>query len=308
MNDIVDMREPISLVPQTHIALAEHAAVIRALGKRVVGDIIEIGRRLTEAKRLAGHGGWLPWLDDEFGWTDRHARNFMSVYEMASKSEKFSDLNLSVSGLYLLAAPSTPEEAREAVIERAKNGEALSVKDVQQMIAEARDKQEQLDREQRERDHAAVQQQIADLKVEAKQREDAIRAEYADKIVVSPESLAEETEKAIRTALAPLQQQLEKAERKLELAEQRLNASKSEQPKIDTKLALASTGIQIALRNLAAAINGVKPEQVIEIEAQTATITKQTVTDRLGGAHTDAKRAAKWLTKFVTLNLGDSNE
>ena len=66
MNDIVDMREPISLVPQTHIALAEHAAVIRALGKRVVGDIIEIGRRLTEAKRLAGHGGWLPWLD----WRD----------------------------------------------------------------------------------------------------------------------------------------------------------------------------------------------------------------------------------------------
>jgi hypothetical protein len=40
--------------------LAEHAAEIRGLGKRVVGDVIEIGRRLTECKRICGHGNWLP--------------------------------------------------------------------------------------------------------------------------------------------------------------------------------------------------------------------------------------------------------
>jgi hypothetical protein len=55
--------------------------------------------------RIAGHGNWLPWLEREFGWTDRTARNFMAVHEAAAKSEKFSDLNVPVSGLYLLAAP-----------------------------------------------------------------------------------------------------------------------------------------------------------------------------------------------------------
>ena len=39
-------------------ALAEHAAMIRRLGKRVVEDIIDIGRRLTLAKELVGHGNW----------------------------------------------------------------------------------------------------------------------------------------------------------------------------------------------------------------------------------------------------------
>jgi len=34
---------------------------------RPIRDIIEIGRRLTDAKAIAGHGNWLPWLEKEFG-------------------------------------------------------------------------------------------------------------------------------------------------------------------------------------------------------------------------------------------------
>jgi len=50
-------------------------------------DIIEIGRRLIDAKGIAGHGGWLPGLDDQFGWTARTAQRFMSVGELANKSD-----------------------------------------------------------------------------------------------------------------------------------------------------------------------------------------------------------------------------
>jgi hypothetical protein len=32
-------------------------------GKRIVADVVGIGRDLAEAKTLCGHGGWLPWLD-----------------------------------------------------------------------------------------------------------------------------------------------------------------------------------------------------------------------------------------------------
>jgi hypothetical protein len=121
--------------------LADHASAIRSLGKRVIADIIEIGRRLAEAKRIAGHGNWLPWLEREFGWTDRTALNFMRVHELAMKSETVSDLDIPVRGLYLLAAPSTPDEARAEVIARAEGGEALSVADVARTVDEVRNKQ-----------------------------------------------------------------------------------------------------------------------------------------------------------------------
>src|ERR1700730_4793538 len=99
------------------------ASTINALRKRVSGDVIEIGQRLVD-KALAGHGNWLPWLEREFGWTDDTALNYMRVYEKF-KNRNFRDLDLPVSSLYLLAAPSTPPEAVETVIERAKAGEKV---------------------------------------------------------------------------------------------------------------------------------------------------------------------------------------
>ena len=125
----------------TETILAQNAEAIRALGKRVIGDIIEIGRLLTEAKKIAGHGNWLPWLDREFGWSDSTALRFMQVHTMALKSVTVTDLDLPLRGLYMLAAPSTPEEAREAVIERVENGERLSSRMSRSQIDEARERQ-----------------------------------------------------------------------------------------------------------------------------------------------------------------------
>jgi hypothetical protein len=119
--------------------LGKHAAKIRELGKRIIGEVIEIGRRLTECKKILGqslgYGNWLPWLDQEFGWSEATARNFMRVYELTqSKSANFADLNLSVSALYLLAAPKTPEQARQKIIERAEAGENLTLAEVKNAI------------------------------------------------------------------------------------------------------------------------------------------------------------------------------
>jgi hypothetical protein len=131
--------EQLEIIAPNEVALAEHAAVIRALSKRVVGDVVEIGRRLAKCKEIAGHGGWLPWLKREFGWDERTAQRFLNVAELSAKSDKLSDLNLPVSGLYLLAAPSTPEETRAAVIERAEKGEKLTLADVKSAVDAARD-------------------------------------------------------------------------------------------------------------------------------------------------------------------------
>ena len=113
--------------------LAEHAAEIRRLGKRTLADVIEIGARLTECKRICGHSNWLPWLDREFGWEETTAQRFMRVHKLAqSKSGKLPDLP--VSAIYLLAAPSTPEPAKTEIIERAKAGEALRVTEVKRVV------------------------------------------------------------------------------------------------------------------------------------------------------------------------------
>jgi hypothetical protein len=119
-------------------ALTEHAEAIRTLGKRIAADVIEIGRRLVECTTLVGHGNWLPWLDREFHWSERTARNFIGAYELSLKSANIADLDLPVSTLYLLGAPSTPEAARSDVLARAEAGEAFSVAEVRRLIAETR--------------------------------------------------------------------------------------------------------------------------------------------------------------------------
>jgi len=54
---------------------------------------------------------------------DTPAPRVLTKAKPVSKSSKLEDLNVPVSSLYLLAAPSTPEEARQAAVEAATDGE-----------------------------------------------------------------------------------------------------------------------------------------------------------------------------------------
>ena len=181
------------------VALAEHAAMIRRLGKRVVEDIIEIGRRLHLAKELVGHGNWGAWLEHEFGWSDATALNFMHVWQLSVdfKSQKFRDLKIAPSALYLLANRSTPEKVKNETIKRAEAGEAITVKTVkdaleseteQTMASPTNDWREELRRSFREA-----------LKV----ANDAIRIGQQAHADISPE-----LRQQMREALEPLRGQL----------------------------------------------------------------------------------------------------
>jgi hypothetical protein len=142
LNDRGQMEMPgteLAPVP-AHVVRAEHAEAIRKLRKRAVSDIIEIGNRLIDVRENhCAHGEWLLWLEAEFGWTDRTARNFMAVAEMAGKSEKFADLDIPVSSLYQLASPKN-EAARQAVFEAAESGEKLTGAKVNEIIEAVRPK------------------------------------------------------------------------------------------------------------------------------------------------------------------------
>lgn len=119
--------------------LAEHAEAIRTIGKRVLADLLEIGRRLTECRVCIRHGRWGDWLREEFGWSDSTASRYMQAYELSTKSPNLGNLDLPISGLYLLAQPSTPDKVREEILSRAQT-ERIPHAEVKRLIDDARGK------------------------------------------------------------------------------------------------------------------------------------------------------------------------
>jgi hypothetical protein len=141
--------------------LAQHVETIRKLGKlraraldrawarravgegvSIVADMVEIGRLLDECRNIVGHGNWLPWLEQHLAYSEDTARNFIRLYDL-SKSRNFLDLNLPLSALYLLAAPSTPKKARDEIFKRAEHGEQVTVDDTKREIDKAKGKHPQ---------------------------------------------------------------------------------------------------------------------------------------------------------------------
>jgi hypothetical protein len=139
--EVFAMAEIQNFPASVHNVLADHAYVIRTLGKQTIENLVAIGCRLNKCKELVGHGNWLPWLEREFGWADKTAENFINVYKLSGKFENFSNLDLPLSGLYRLAAPSTPEAARTEIVERAQAGEQISVAEVESVIDTAKNRQ-----------------------------------------------------------------------------------------------------------------------------------------------------------------------
>jgi hypothetical protein len=113
---------------------------IRETVKRTVVDIIQVGDELLSVKEALPHGRFGPWLRAEFGWTERTAQNFMAVAERFGKTEMISDLKIEPTAAYLLAAPSTPDEARQVAVERAEAGERITAKVAKQILAKERKK------------------------------------------------------------------------------------------------------------------------------------------------------------------------
>lgn len=136
----VDLHYDYSTVAEAYReAVRRSALVIKPRLKRAAEDIFVIGKELNAAKVLLPHGEYTKWLDVEFGLSDRMAQRFVNVYErLGFKSDKLSDLPPST--LYLLAAPSTPDEAIKAVEQQLDAGERISVAYVQGVITNAKRK------------------------------------------------------------------------------------------------------------------------------------------------------------------------
>lgn len=150
---VMDMR-PEAAAPETEIRQAfdysqidegirdevrEAARSIHQLSAGVVTGIIAIGKRLIEVKGMLGHGQFSDWIAAEFELSERMAQNYMNVarhYGDGQKRNNISFFNPTV--LYLLSAPSTPEEARAEVEQAASEGKKITVEFAKEAIQKHR--------------------------------------------------------------------------------------------------------------------------------------------------------------------------
>jgi hypothetical protein len=114
---------------------------IRQVVKRTLEDLIAVGNELLAVKHELSHGHFGPWLRAEFGWTERTARNFMTVAQrFGPRAEMISDLRIDPTAAYLLAAPSVPEAASEAALQRAEFGERITVAIAREILGTLRNR------------------------------------------------------------------------------------------------------------------------------------------------------------------------
>lgn len=98
--------------------------------------LVEIGQDLIAAKELVGHGQFEKWLANNFDLSDQTARRFIHVSE--ALGERIDDIkNLSLSCVYLLAAPSTPNNVRDAVLQKVQDGEKVTLATIHELRQQA---------------------------------------------------------------------------------------------------------------------------------------------------------------------------
>ena len=111
--------------------VTKQAGEIRSLMKRTAQNIIEVGQKLLEIKRRLGYGRYRRWIEAEFNWSKSTANSFENVAKQFANVQNLDIFTPSV--LYELAAPSTPESARQEAIARAKAGEKIGCKSAREI-------------------------------------------------------------------------------------------------------------------------------------------------------------------------------
>jgi Protein of unknown function (DUF3102) len=109
--------------------LVQIARAIKALEKKTIQNVVEIGKLLHQASEKCEHGEYAAWLKSEFEWSDQTALNYRYVFKLTQKPNNldFAKLDISISAVYfvagiLLREDQCPEDraAAKAVIAAAK--------------------------------------------------------------------------------------------------------------------------------------------------------------------------------------------
>lgn len=263
------------------------AAEIRSYTWSMLTNIIEIGRRLVEAKEMLPHGEFMSWCTENFGYSKSQTNNFMRLYEAYGSEQNsmfgaelnrqtFGTLNYS-KALALLALPSAEE--REAFIEE-NNVDEMTTRELQQAIKDKQEAERKLGDEKKQREQAegllkTQDQQLADAKAqiaelaklnkELENRPHEVAVETVrdeEAIAAAAKEAKEKAEAAAKKKIAALEKQLNKAEnewaeavKKAETAGQdtdaKIAAAEAEAARIRTELEEAQKKLKASSADVA---------------------------------------------------------
>lgn len=200
--------------------------------------ILEIGKRLAEAKSQLSHGEWLPWLEEKVEFSERSAQQYIRLWKEYGKSATVADLGVR-KALVLLALPESEREefaAEKHVVDGAeKTARDMTAKELEMAIAErnaAREAAEQAAADVQEaKDTAmAAQEELARVRGELEQLRSRPVEVAVQTVNASEEQLAAaraEAEEAAAAREKKLAAELEKAQRALERAQADKKAAES---------------------------------------------------------------------------------
>lgn len=158
------------------VVTAEIKELKRQAQSMAIAYVIEIGRRLVEAKAVLPHGEWSTWLSEEVDFSQSTANNYMKIFEeygsdqltlfgAVANSQLIANLSYA-KALKLLAVPA---DERESFAEQV-DAENISVKELDAAIKEKKAAEERA---------AELEEKVAELE-EASEREKAAKKEAAE--------------------------------------------------------------------------------------------------------------------------------
>ena len=150
--------------------------------KRTAGEsILEIGRRLKEAKALLSHGEWLPWLQEKVEFSERSAQNFMRLADAYQNPQTLADLGASKALVLLALSPVERDEFLEeahTVNGEEKTAAEMSARELKDAIREKKLAEAERDRARQELERQTTQ--IEELKRQAAAAKDVKEAAEAE--------------------------------------------------------------------------------------------------------------------------------
>lgn len=162
-------------------------------------SMVEIGKRLLEAKQCLPHGTWGAWLKEEVEFSERTAQNFMRIAKEYTNPQLITDIGNSASKAIKLL--SMPEEEREGFV-----GEAHEINGKEKTVAEMTTKElqevlKELEAERKEKEKLKKQLDLFDDEAQRKQDE-AVDAAYSqgEEQIKRLSELKEQAEAAAREA------------------------------------------------------------------------------------------------------------
>lgn len=237
------MSENVVAVRSIEIVTAEIHTIRDNVARVFMDGVVQIGRRLEEAKQLVPQGEWLAYLDKELGYKPSTAQNYMRI------AREFGDGQVGLSGKtpgdffgnlgysQLLPLLGLPEEEREQLAEE-HDLAGMSSREIQALV--------------RERD-------------EAKANADKLESALADKMADE-----QALQGKLDTAQADLAKQKDKAKAQAEAAKANAETAAELQRRLDALEQQANTPRELTEEERAAMREEIAAEQAEAVQAAEA--------------------------------------